>query len=88
MLTHRPADDSPDVLADPTARGKTGLAAVAVAALAVACCAGGPLLVAVAGSLAVAALIGIGAAVTVLVAVCAAVYVRYRPAAKRPRSGP
>ncbi len=88
MLTRRPADELPDVVADPTPSGRTGLAAVAVAALAVACCAGGPLLVAVAGSLAVGASIGIGAAATLLVAGCVAWYMRRRPGARRCRSGP
>lgn len=75
-------------MTDAAPSAETGGVAVAIAALAVACCAGGPLLVAVGGSLAVGALIGTGAAVTLLVAACAALYVRYRPAAKRQRSTP
>lgn len=46
---------------------KLGLAGVAAAALAVVCCAAGPLLLAWVGSVAVGALVGIGAGVAVLV---------------------
>jgi hypothetical protein len=73
---------------EPAPNDKTGLAAIAIAALAVACCAGGPLLVAVVGSLAAGALIGIAAAVTLLLVACAAVHARHRPAKATPRSRP
>lgn len=57
---------------------KTGIAAFAVAALAVACCAGLPLLAALAGSVALGALFGIGAGVIAVVALTAVVIVRVR----------
>ncbi len=53
--------------------------------LAVACCAGGPLFVAVAGSLAVGALVGIAAAACLVITACVALYLRHRPGTKRPR---
>lgn len=56
--------------------------------LAVVCCAGGPLLLAVAGSLAVGALVGIAAAACLVITACVALYVRHRPGTKRPRIGP
>lgn len=67
---------------------RTGLAAVGVAVLAVVCCAGGPLLVAVAGSLAVGALVGIAAAACLMITACVALYVRHRPGTKKPRIRP
>ena len=75
-------------MTDPSQSDRTALAAAGVAAVAVACCAGGPLLVAFAGSLAVGALIGIAAALALLFAACGALYLRHRPSAKRPRSKP
>lgn len=74
-------------MTNPAPNDRTALARPGVTALAVLCCAGGPLLVAVAGSLAAEAPIGFGAAVLLLVA-CAALYVRHRPGTKRPRSRP
>lgn len=65
---------------------RTTLAAVGVAVLAVVGCAGGPLLLAVAGSLAVGALVGITAAACVLIAACVVLYLRHRPRVKRSRA--
>lgn len=75
-------------MTDPAPSDKTGLAAVGVALLAVVCCAGGPLLLAVAGSLAVGALAGIAAAACLLIAACVAVYLRHRPATMTPWTRP
>ena len=72
-------------MTDPAPQDRTALGAAGIAVLAVACCAGAPLLVAVAGSLAVGALAGIFAAVTALVVACGALYLRHRPGAKRSR---
>ena len=57
---------------------KLGLAGVAAAALAVVCCAAGPLLLAWVGSVAVGALVGIGAGVAVLVSALTVLYLRRR----------
>lgn len=73
---------------DPAPNDRTALAPVGIAVLAVVCCAGGPLFVAVAGSLALGALVGIAAAACVLITACVALYLRHRPATKRPRTRP
>jgi len=65
-----------------------GLAAVGVGALAIGCCAGGPLIAALVGSLAVGALIGIGAAMLLLVPACTVVYLRRRSGPGKPRALP
>jgi len=57
---------------------KLGLAGIAAAALAVVCCAAGPLLLAWVGSVAVGALVGIGAGVAVLVSSVTVLYLRRR----------
>lgn len=57
---------------------KLGLAGVAAAALTVVCCAAGPLLLAWVGSVAVGALVGIGAGVAVLVSAVTVLYLRRR----------
>ena len=75
-------------MSDRAPSDRTTLAAVGVAVLAVACCAGGPLLLALAGSLAVGALVGIAAAACLLVAACVVLYLRHRPRVKRPRTVP
>jgi hypothetical protein len=67
-------------MSEPAGSDKTGLAAVGAVALAVACCASGPLVAAVAGSLALGALLGIAAGALVLTAACAAPYLRHRRA--------
>ena len=66
---------------------KTGLAAFAIAALAVLCCAGGPLLAAVAGGLALGALLGISAGVVAVVVLGGLIVLRARRrrACARPR---
>jgi len=63
-------------MSEPGRGDKLGLASVGVAALAIACCAAGPLLGAWVGSLAVGALVGIGAGLGLLVAVLAILYLR------------
>jgi len=63
---------------------KTGLAAVGGVALAVACCAGGPLLAATVGSLAVGALLGIAAGIALLVAAGTTLWLRRRSRADKP----
>ena len=55
---------------------KTGVAAVGVAAFAVLCCAGAPLLVAVASSVALGTVLGVATGVVALVALTALVVVR------------
>jgi hypothetical protein len=60
------------------ATSKSGLAAVGVVAFAVLCCAGGPLLAAVAGGLAFGAVLGIGAGVAALIGLVAVVVLRAR----------
>lgn len=67
---------------DPAPNDGAALAAVAVAALAVACCAGVPLST-VADLLAVGARVGIGAAVTLVFVACVALCVENPSAAKR-----
>lgn len=66
-------------MGEPARRDKTGLTGIAVAAVAVACCAGGPLLVAAVGSLTIGAIVGVGAGVLLLIAACGALYLRNRP---------
>ena len=75
-------------MTDSRSNDRPALAAAGIAVLAVACCAGGPLFVAVAGSLAVGALVGITAAACLLITACVALYLRCRPAAKKPRTRP
>ena len=65
-------------MTEPTRSEKTGFAAIAGAAFAVACCAGGPLLVAAVGSLTVGAIVGVVAGVLLLMAACGALYLRHR----------
>jgi len=64
--------------AGPGSTAKSGLAAVGVVAFAVICCAGGPLLAAVAGGLAFGAVLGIGAGVIALVVLVALVVIMAR----------
>lgn len=61
-----------------TGGGATGLPVIGVAALAVACCGAGPLLVAAASSLALATVVGAGACVMALSALTALAVVRTR----------
>jgi membrane protein implicated in regulation of membrane protease activity len=67
---------------------KTGLAAVGIAAFAVACCAGAPLLVGLVGGIAVASLLGVGAAIVGAAALAGVVLLvvrrRRRPACAVP----
>lgn len=65
-------------MSDPARTDRTAWAAVGGAALVVVCCAGGPLLATAFGSLAVGAVLGIGAGVLVLALGCAALLVRHR----------
>ncbi|MBW8060720.1 MAG: hypothetical protein FVQ78_10485 [Solirubrobacterales bacterium] len=69
---------------------KLGLAGVGVAAAVVVCCATLPLLVGVAGGIALAALLGVGAGILALAAlvVFVVVTVRRRRACERPRQSP
>lgn len=62
-------------MTDPAPNDRAALAAVAVA---VACCAGVPLLATAAGLLAVGARVGIGAAVTLVFVACVALCVQAR----------
>ncbi|PZS34314.1 MAG: hypothetical protein DLM61_03800 [Pseudonocardiales bacterium] len=57
---------------------KPGLAGIAAAGLAVVCCAAGPLLFAWVGSVAVGALVGLGAGLAVLAVAVALLYMRRR----------
>ena len=59
-------------------RSKGGLAAVGLGALAVVCCAGGPLIVALIGGIALGTVFGVGAGVLALSLVAAVVIVRVR----------
>ena len=70
-------------MTDPAPNDRAVLAPVAVASLAVACCAGVLLLATAAGLLAVGAPVGIGTAVTLMFAACVALRVHNRSAAKR-----
>lgn len=71
---------------DPARNGRAALAPVAVAALAVACCAAVPLLATAASLLAVGMRVGIGAAVTLVFVACVALCVHNRSAAGRAAS--
>jgi hypothetical protein len=64
----------------PESRGATGsgFAAIGVAAFAIACCAGGPLVLGAVSGLAVGAVLGLGAGAAVLVVVVAMTVVRVR----------
>jgi len=62
-------------------RSKLGLAGVAAAALAVICCAAGPLLVAFVASLAAGALVGFGVGLGLLVLAVTALCLRRRSSA-------
>lgn len=75
-------------MTDPAPSDRTALALGGLAVLAVVCCAGGPLFVAVAGSLAIGTVVGIGAAACLLVVACALLYVRHRSGSRRPWSRP
>ncbi len=66
-------------MSEPAPNDKTGIAGIAVVALAVACCAGGPLVVAAVGSFTVGTLIGAGAGIVLLAAACTLLYLRHRP---------
>ena len=57
--------------------GRLGWAGIAGAVLVVACCAGGPLLAAFVGSLALGALVGVGAGVCLLAAALTVLYARH-----------
>lgn len=70
-------------MTEPAPANQTGITAVAITVIAVACCPGGPLLLALGASLAVGALIGIAAAVLLLIAACTALYLRHGPGDKR-----
>ena len=59
-------------------RSKGGLAAVGLGALAVVCCAGGPLIVALIGGIALGTVLGVGAGVLAVSLVAALVIVRVR----------
>ncbi len=65
-------------LNDGEASPKGGLAAVGFGALAVVCCAGGPLIVGVIGGIALGTVFGVGAGVLALSLVAAVVIVRVR----------
>lgn len=65
---------------------RLGLAGIAAAALAVICCAAGPLLVAWVGSVAVGALVGIGGGLAVLVSALTVLYLRRRSSDDRKAS--
>ncbi len=65
-------------MSQPGRSEKLGLAGIAAAALAVVCCAAGPLLVAWVGSVAVGALVGIGGGLAVLVCALTVLYLRRR----------
>jgi len=65
---------------------RLGLAGIAAAALAVICCAAGPLLVAWVGSVAVGALVGIGGGLAVLVWALTVLYLRRRSSDDRKAS--
>jgi len=65
-------------MSQPRLREKLGLAGIAAAALAVLCCAAGPLLIAWVGSVAVGALLGIGAGVAVLIVAVTLLFLRRR----------
>ncbi len=73
---------------EPAGRGKAGLVAAGGVVLAVACCAAGPLLAAVVGSLAVGAMVGIGVAALLLIVACTVVYLRRRPRSTKPDPTP
>lgn len=63
--------------------GKAGVAAAGGVVLAVGCCAAGPLLAALVGSLALGTLVGVGAAVGLVIAVCTVVFLRRRTRATK-----
>lgn len=65
---------------------RLGLAGIAAAALAVICCAAGPLLVAWVGSVAVGALVSIGGGLAVLVSALTVLYLRRRSSDDRKAS--
>jgi Flp pilus assembly protein TadB len=68
-------DDKPK---SPATGAKSGLAAVGIGIFAVACCAGGPLIVAVAGGIALGSVLGVAAGVVALVGLSALVVARAR----------
>jgi hypothetical protein len=67
-------------------RPKGGLAAVGFGALAVVCCAGGPLIVGLIGGIALGTVLGVGAGVLAVSLVAALVIVRVRGAPDAPRA--
>ena len=71
-------------MSDPVRSDRTGLAGIAVVALAVACCAAGPLLVAAVGSIAVGALVGVDAALALLVVAFVVLFLRHRKTGRSP----
>ncbi|HET8536997.1 MAG TPA: hypothetical protein VFL73_07430 [Solirubrobacteraceae bacterium] len=70
-------------MSDPGGGDKTAWAVTGGALLVVVCCAGGPLLATAFGSLAVGAVLGIGAGVAVLALGCAVLIVRHRSRTRR-----
>ncbi len=68
----------PDDRSSDNRPGKEGLAVLGIGALAIGCCAGLPLLVAFAGSVAVGTLLGVGAGILGAVALVAVVVLRNR----------
>jgi hypothetical protein len=82
----------PDPVSDPEAKNGpgtwTGLAGAGVLALAIGCCAVLPLVVAFAGSIAVGALVGVGAGAVVLLGLVVLIVARARRrAACKPQTG-
>ncbi len=64
---------------------RLGWAGIAGAVLVVACCAGGPLIFAFIGSLALGALVGVSAGVCLLLAALTVLYARHRGSGDRDR---
>ncbi len=74
-------------MSKPGGGGRLGLAGIAAAAVAIVCCAAGPLLVAWVGSVAVGALLGVGAGVAVVVVALTLLFLRRR-SSSHPEASP
>lgn len=70
-------------MSEPAGGGKAPALGIAAGAVAIVCCAAGPALAAIAGSLAVGAWLGTGAALLALIAGVTTVYLQRRAGARK-----